>query len=107
MSEKKAAPPRPEKKIGPFNAGIGVAVWLNTAETDNGPKKYRSVTIAPRRYIDRDTGEWKDSGSYYAGDLPALIFALQKAQEYMFETPLPDQPTTASTEGGSTGEIPF
>ena len=107
MSEKKAAPPRPEKKIGPFNAGIGVAVWLNTAETDNGPKKYRSVTIAPRRYIDRDTGEWKDSGSYYAGDLPALIFALQKAQEYMFETPLPDQQPASPTDDKPSGDIPF
>lgn len=99
------APNHPEKKIGPFHAGIGVAIWLNVADTDDGPKKYRSVTISPRRYLDRETGEWRDSGSYYVGDLPALIFALQKAQEYAFETPIPGQPAPA--EAGPTGTIPF
>ncbi len=81
----------PEKKIGPFSGGIGVAIWLNTAETDDGPKQFRSITIAPRRYQDRETGEWKDAGSYNPSDLPALIFALQKAQEYVFTEPLPGQ----------------
>lgn len=98
-----ASPPRqsrhPEKKIGPFAGGIGVAIWLNTAEIDDGPKQFRSVTIAPRRYQDRETGEWKDAGSFNPGDLPALIFALQKAQEYVFETPLPGQ--TEPGEGSS------
>ena len=85
-------PPRgPELKIGPFSAGIGVAVWLNTIQTDDGPRKLRSITIAPRRYLDRETDEWRDSGSYNPGDIPALIFALQKAQEYIFTTPIPGQ----------------
>ncbi len=83
--------PHPEKKIGPFSGGIGVAIWLNTAETEDGPKPFRSITVAPRRYQDRETGAWKDAGSFNPGDLPALIFALQKAQEYVFETPLPGQ----------------
>ena len=87
---------RPEKKIGPFAGGISVAIWLNTTDTDEGPKQYRSVTIAPRRYQDRETGEWKDAGSFNPGDLPALIFALQKAQEFVFTTPL-------SGEGNATG----
>jgi len=82
---------QPEKKIGPFAGGIGVAIWINTAETADGPRPFRSVTIAPRRYYDREAKEWKDAGSYNPGDLPALIYALQKAQEYVFETPLPEQ----------------
>lgn len=99
MSQKKgaaASKPRtqPEKKIGPFAGGIGVAIWLNTVETDDGPKQFRSITIAPRRYQDRETGEWKDAGSYNPSDLPALIFALGKAQEYVFTTPLPGQTET-------------
>ena len=105
MADAKPAPNHPEKKIGPFNAGIGVAVWLNVADTDNGPKKYRSITISPRRYLDRETGEWQDSGCYYVGDLPALIFALTKAQEYAFETPIPGQTPPATTE--SSGEVPY
>ena len=80
----------PEKKVGPFAGGIGVAIWLNTIETDDGPREMRSVTIAPRRYYDKKSKDWKDSSSFRPSDLPALIFALQKAQEYVFTTPLPD-----------------
>ena len=95
---KSNAPPKerahPEKKIGPYAGGVGVAIWLNTIETDRGSRKARSITISPRRYRDPETGDWKDSSSYFAGDLPALIFALQKAQEYVYTTPLPgdDEP---------------
>ena len=49
MAKKQPAPPPPrqqrsppELKIGPFAGGIGVAIWLNTAETDDGPKQFRS-----------------------------------------------------------------
>ncbi len=82
---------RPEKKIGPYPGGIGVAIWLNAIETDDGPRKVRSVTISPRRYRDPENGDWKDAPSFRPGDLPALIFALQKAQEYVYTTPLPGQ----------------
>jgi hypothetical protein len=81
----------PEKKIGPYPGGIGVAIWLNTVDTDNGQRKIRSITISPRRYRDPKTSEWRDSPSFRPGDLPALIFALQKAQEFVFISPLPDQ----------------
>lgn len=81
----------PEKKIGPFAGGISVAIWLNTIQTDDGPRKIRSVTVSPRRYRDSESGEWRDSNSLRPGDLPALIFALQKAQEYVYTTPIPGQ----------------
>jgi hypothetical protein len=81
----------PEKKIGPFNAGIGTCIWLNTIETDAGPRRVRSITINPRRYLDRESNEWRDAASFNPADLPALIFALQKAQEYCYETPVPGQ----------------
>jgi hypothetical protein len=82
---------KPEKKIGPYPGGIGVAVWTNTIDTDNGPRKIRSITISPRRYRDPETGDWRDSPSFRPGDLPALIFALQKAQEFIYTSPLPGQ----------------
>jgi hypothetical protein len=93
MSQEQSPRPsrQPEKKIGPFAGGIGVAIWVNAAETPEGPRVFRSITISPRRYLDRESGEWKDASSYNPGDLPALIYALTKAQEYVFETPLPDQ----------------
>ena len=83
--------PRPEKKVGPYPGGIGVAIWVNTINTADGPKQVRSITISPRRYRDAQTGEWKDASSFRPGDLPALIFALQKAQEFVYTTPLPGE----------------
>ena len=93
-------PKLPEKKIGPFANGIGVAIWLNEVETDDGPKQFRFITIAPRRYQDKKTGEWKDSSGYQPSDLPALLFCLNKAQEYCYETPLPGQTPDASVSDG-------
>ena len=82
---------RPEKKFGPYPGGIGVAVWLNTIQTDDGPKKVRSLTVSPRRYRDSESGEWKDSSAYWPGDLPALIFVLTQAQEYCLATSIPGE----------------
>ena len=95
-------PRGPEKKIGPFPAGIGVAIWINTIPTDDGPRKIRSITLSPRRFFDRQTQQWRDSGSYHPGDIPALIFALQKAQEYMFTTPIPGQRDEQEERAGDT-----
>jgi hypothetical protein len=88
----RAAKVPPEKKIGPFANGVGATVWLNRIDSDQGVRHIRSITINPRRYFDRDTNEWRDAPSYNPADLPALIFALSKAQEYCYETPLPGSP---------------
>ena len=82
-------PRPPELKIGPFQGGIGVAVWLNEIQTERGPMMVRAITIAPRRYRDRETGEWKNSGSFRSGDLTALILALEKAREHCLTKRLP------------------
>jgi hypothetical protein len=78
----------PEKKIGPYPGGIGVAIWLNQVETDDGPREIRSITIAPRRYKDDESGEWRDSPSFRTSDIPALIHALTQAQSYIYRVPL-------------------
>lgn len=86
------APRGPEKKFGPFAGGIGVAVWLNSVQGDDGAtRRVRSITLSPRRYRDRQTGEWRDSTSYYPGDIPALMLALQLAQEFIITTPIPGE----------------
>ena len=85
-------PRRPEKKYGPFHGGVGLAVWLNQVQGDDGPRFFRSVTIAPRRYRDPKTGEWMDSTSFRATDLAALMLALEAAHNYMANTPLPGEP---------------
>lgn len=95
-----AIPRGPEKKIGPYPGGIGVAIWLNEVKGDDGiVRRLRSVTISPRRYQDRETGDWRDSSSFYGGDLPALIYALQRALEFVSITPIPGQPTEHEKRG--------
>ncbi len=85
-------PRHPEKKIGPFAGGVGVAIWLNQVETTDGsPRPMRSITIAPRRYFDKESNQWKDAMSSNPSDLPALIFALTQAQAYCYTTPLPGE----------------
>lgn len=102
-------PRHPEKKIGPFAGGVGVAIWINHVQTNEGPKVFRSITVNPRRYFDQESQEWRDAGSYNPADLPALIFALQQAQAFVFQTPLPGQ-TVADGEAPAPTppeEIPF
>src|SRR6266436_709005 len=53
---------------------------------------YRSITIAPRRYLDDKTGEWKDATSYRPVDLATLELALSHARQFIASTPLPGQP---------------
>lgn len=104
-SDTKTRPQKPpEKKIGPFASGIGVAIWLNESESENGEhRQFRSVTINARRYFDSKSGQWKDAASYQQSDLPGLIFSLQKALEYCYETPIPGQEDaeTVESEGGT------
>lgn len=105
------SPRQPEKKYGPFHGGVGVAIWLNEVKTPDGPRYFRSLTIAPRRYRDRETGEWRDASSLRATDIPALLLALEAAHQFMAVTPLPGEPVEedqieeAPSEGDS--NIPF
>ncbi len=106
----KGSPKPPELKIGPFQGGIGVAVWLNDVETPTGPRMLRAITIAPRRYRDRQTGEWKDASSFRPGDLSALILALEKAREHCLSVPLPGESSQDDRmDGAPDGEqdIPY
>ena len=93
-------PRRPERKWGPFHGGVGVAVWLNEVDSDEGKRYFRSITIAPRRGLDEKTGKWEDASSLRVTDLPSLILALQAAHDYVHTTPLPGLPAAGD------GEVP-
>lgn len=96
----------PEKKISPVNSGITVAIWLNEAQTDNGPRYFRSITIEPRRYKDRRTGKWEDASSFGPVDLPLLLYALEQARDYVFSEPLPGQDRDVTREPGDE-DVPY
>jgi hypothetical protein len=109
-----SAPRYPEKKWGPFHGGVGVAVWLNEVQTSDGPRFFRSVSLQPRRYRDKKTGEWKDAASFRPTDLSALMLGLEAAQSFIAHTPLPgqslddeDQLDTVNGEAPSDSTAPF
>lgn len=106
-----ATPRHPERKYGPFHGGVGVAVWLNEVKTPEGLRYFRSLTIAPRRYRDRETGEWRDASSLRPTDIPALLLALEAAHQFMAATPLPGQPVEEDqmedTPIAGSGDVPF
>jgi hypothetical protein len=96
----------PEKKISAVNSGITVSIWLNEAQGEKGTRYFRSITIEPRRYKDRTTGEWKDSPSFGPVDLPLLLYALEQARDYVFSEPLPGQDKDA-VRGASDDDVPY
>ena len=97
----------PEKKVGPIASGIGVAIWLNEAEAEDGTiRLYRTVTLNPRRYFDKKSSQWKDAASCQPSDLPALLFCLAKAQEDCYETPIPGQEDAEAAASDGGGEVP-
>lgn len=114
-SRRAQAPQKPEYKIGPFHNGLGVAVWLNSVETENGVRYFRSITVAKRRFRDPQTGEWKDAVSYRPVDLTTLMLAFREARDYCLRTPLPGQPVEGEEEqelhaeesSQPNGQVPF
>ena len=73
------APRGPEKKYGPFAGGGAVVVWLNEVQTDGGVRYFRSVQLSPRRFLHKESGEWRDAGSLRVADLAAVILGLENA----------------------------
>ena len=46
-NDTKARPQKPpEKKIGPFSNGIGVAIWLNEATAEDGSVRHFRSNVA-------------------------------------------------------------
>ncbi len=95
---------KPEVKYGPFPGGFGVTVWRNKS---NDGRHYRTITISPRRYQDKATGEWKDSGSFRPVDIQSLVLALQQVQQHISNTPLPSDAEEFTAGSASNGETPF
>jgi hypothetical protein len=69
-----------EKK---FSTGaISSAVWKNEGLNANGEiVEFRSITCQ-KRYVDKNTKEWKSTECFNIADLPKVIVVLQKAYEY-------------------------
>lgn len=98
---------QPEVKFGPYAGGVGIAIWKNRVETDEGMREFRSITVNTRRYLDKKTDEWRDSGSFRPGDLPAVMHGLSRALDYIYSNPLSAESDEDNGQAQGDGDIPF
>lgn len=64
-------PPETTYRIG----NVFAKVWLN--KTTDGKRQFRSVTIERQYQVDADN--WQSTNSFPLSDLPAAVYALQRA----------------------------
>ena len=97
--------------------GSNVAVWLNRSE---GGQVSRSISIAPRRYKDKD-GTWKEASGWNVSDVAHLCVCLSEAvlwclrmrarEDYKPERGKPAEesppPTEINSDTVTHGELPF
>jgi len=70
------------KPIQKFKAGgVNAAIWNNEAEVNGEKIDVKSITLQ-RAYKDKE-GEWKNTSSLKATDLPKAMVVLGKAYEFL------------------------
>ena len=85
--------------VAKFKAGqVSSAVWENQMSINGKTITVLKATVQ-RRYKDKNSGEWKSSGSFGRNEIPLAIFCLQKALEEIV-----DKQNAASQNGGSEPE---
>ncbi|MFA7281373.1 MAG: hypothetical protein WC100_14915 [Sterolibacterium sp.] len=67
---------RPVKEFRSRN--LKVAIWENQSEQDGQTVVQHSMTFQ-KRYRERQSGEWKDSGTLFADDALVLAQLLERA----------------------------
>ena len=73
--------------------GLNLAIWRNEVRQTNGRLTTRYNITLNKRYKDKETGEWKDTQTYFPEDLPLLRAMLDKASEETLLT----EPTPVTT----------
>ncbi|MFA6088873.1 MAG: hypothetical protein WC755_03340 [Candidatus Woesearchaeota archaeon] len=67
-----------------FSTGaISACVWLNESLNQSGEIiEYKTVSF-DKRYLDKNTKEWKSTNTLRISDLPKAVLVLSKAYEYL------------------------
>lgn len=85
--EKTASNKAPVASFGPYSSGSGnsieLAIWSNEIVVD-GDRKVNVFTVSFARNY-RDDDGWKKVKTMRPADIPVLVYALNKAQEWIFE----------------------
>ena len=73
-----------DKPIKRFRAGsVEAAVWKNEQVDQNGQTVERHSVTIRKSYRDKESGQWKQSDSFFPSDLPRLALVVQKAFEFV------------------------
>lgn len=72
---------RPIKEFRVRN--LSMAIWENEGTSRDGRTVTRHSITLNKRYQDQQSGEWRDSSSFFPDDLPRLRLLLDKAYEHL------------------------
>ena len=72
---------RPVKELRVRN--LSLAIWENEGTSRDGRSVTRHSITLNKRYQDQQSGEWRDSSSFFPDDLPRLRLLLDKAYEHL------------------------
>ena len=78
QTNQEARLPIKEYRVGPITA----AIWRNEVEQDGRKKTRHSIKIQ-KRYLNKQSEEFKSTEYYYPDELPKLISAAQLAYDYI------------------------
>lgn len=79
---------KPEAKF--WFQGISATVWSNTQKDAKGNEFTVKTVNLQRSYKDKD-GNWQNTDSFKASDVPKAILALQKAYEHCLTSKKEDE----------------
>jgi len=89
--------------VAKFKAGtVAAAIWENQMNINGRAVTVLKATVQ-RRYKDKNSGEWKSSGSFGRNEIPLAIFCLQKALEEIISR----QNKSSENNGNDIEELPI
>lgn len=73
-----------QKPVIKFDVGrIHASVWERYKTLENGTSIVQYSVTIQKSIKDKETGNWKNTTTFFPEDLPKLILAAQKAYEYV------------------------
>lgn len=78
-------------------ASIKAAIWGEERE-EEGRRVVRHTVKIQKRYLDKNSGEWRTTEYFFPNDLPRLCLVAEKAFEYIALTASSPGPTSSNRQ---------
>ena len=78
-------------------ASIKAAIWGEERE-EEGRTVVRHTVRIQKRYLDKDSGEWRTTEYFFPNDLPRLCLVAEKAFEYIALSASSPRPTSPNRQ---------